>query len=933
VRIRSLIRNFARRRQRDAELDAEVRGYAEMLAEENMRKGMKAEEARRAARIELGGVEQVKERVREARAGAWLDSLLQDLRYGMRMLRKSPAFTAIAVVTLALGIGANTAIFSLLDAVMLKALPVSDPQGLAVLQWHGHKGPRYDSIDFYSDCAGGHAKDFRWGCFYSSPMFDLFEEHAKTFDGVFAISGPMRVQMNGNGTATMADAEVVTGDYFRTLGVGAALGRTIERSDDSQSAEPVAVLSYGYWQSAFGGDRSAIGRIVRLNRVPVTIVGVAEPRFTRLSPGKDQDMWITRWAYPRIAGVDPRDVANAGNAWLAIMARIKAGVSPAQAQAEASLIFRNEMVHGSHPLMDAAADPGITLIPAQEGLTGRRDTVTTPLYLLMLAVGILLLIACANVAGLLLARSAARRREIAVRLTLGAPRARIIRQLMTESVLLAFFGGTLGVLFAYWGVHAFARMVSSSEGAFPFPVTPDARILAFTIAVSLLSGIFFGLAPAWRGTRMDLTPALKEAPGGASHAQGAPERRLGMGSSLVVAQVALAVVVLAGAGLMVRTLHNLKTVDPGFDSQNVLLFAIDPSLAGYKPDQIQDLYRNLQTEFAAVPGVTSASYSSDALLSGYSMMGDFTIDGQGDKTDDADFLLVGPRFFATMHIPLVMGRTLEAQDFVAGPKAPGANGGATVAPPVPVIVNEAFVRTFCGTKTPLGMRLRHGLGASSSSDTTRGQQRPAWEIVGVAADAKYSSLRKDVAPTLYVPVDGGGVHFEIRTAYAPESLVPAVRRIVARHDSDLPIFKITTETKQIDALLFQESLIARLSSFFGALALLLACTGIYGLLAYEVTTRTREVGIRMALGAQPGSVMRLILGRGLTVTLLGMAIGIAGAVGVTRFLQSLLFGVRPIDPVTLAAVTAVLFVVGIAACFLPARRAMRVDPMVALRHE
>jgi len=869
----------------------------------------------------------------------------RDLRFGVRMLRKSKIFTTVAVLTLALGIGANTAIFSLLDAVLLKPLPVRNPGELVLFQWHGHKGPRYDEISSFGDCDSGQARDYRWGCSFSSPMFDTFEAQARVFDAMAGFAGSYEVHLAGNGPASMASAEIVTGDYFRTLGVRAAIGRTIERNDDTPTAAPVLVLSYGYWQRTFGGDPSTVGRTVQLNGIPTAIVGVADPSFTYLTPGKRQDMWITRWSFPRIGFNEGWSRAGyPGNSWLAILARLKPGMSRGQAQAEASLIFRNEMIHGSHPLMDPEADPAVTLIPAEEGLTGRRAKLTTQLYLLMLAAGILLAIACANVAGLLLARCATRHREITIRLALGAPRGRIVRQLLTESVLLSGFGGLIGIAFAYWGVRVFAQWVTRSSASFPFPVTPDFRILAFTASVSVLTGILFGLVPAWRGTRADLTPALKQTAGGMTHSRRIVEIWLSIGNALVIAQAALAMVVLAGAGLFVRTLHNLSTVDPGFETRNLLIFTLDPVVAGYKSDQIEALYGELQNEFRAVPGVISVGYSQYALLTSSSSSESFSIEGRPDK-GSVNVLPVGPGFLDTMQIPLLLGRPFELPDFhVATPSPPAPTsspaqgpGNAALqgsAPLLPVIVNEAFVRDFCGGENPLGIRMKEGGASSSHGGVSDGKiASREWQVVGVTANTKYSRLREADPAIIYLPLQGGGARFEIRTAFAPESLVQAFREIVAQHDRDLPLFNVTTQTKAIDEQISQERLIARLSSFFGLLALLLACTGLYGLLSYEVTMHTREVGIRMALGAQPSDILRMVLARGLRLIGAGVVVGLLASYGLMRFISSQIWGVSPTDPVTLTVVALAIVAVGLAACLLPARRATQVDPLTALRYE
>jgi len=883
-----------------------------------------------------------------------METFWQDVRYGLRMLGKSPGFTAVAIFTLALGIGANTAIFSLIDAVMLRSLPVRDPQRLMVFKWKAHSDPKYHSYSSFGDCGrSGNGV----GCSFSVPLFEAMRQQATVFSGLTAVAGPMQVVVSGNGAATMGRGEIVSGDFFSTLGVTTVLGRPLGPSDDAPSAPPALVLSYAYWQKAFGGDRSVIGRVIRLNGTGFTIVGVTEPRFTNLAPGKTQDFFVALSSVaplnvPWLRG--PEVMADSQTWWLVMLGRLKDGVSVTQAQANATSIFRNQMLHGSKPLSKEADDPAIVLSSAQEGLSGRRGSLSTLLYVLMSAVGFVLLIGCANLAGLTLARSAARQKEIAVRLALGAGRRRMARQLLTESVMLSMIGGALGVLIAFWGIHAITALVSSnSDQPFPFVVAPDWRVLTFTISASVLTGILFGLAPALRSTRLDLTPALKEnisavpagvAPGG---------RRLHLGGMLVMAQVALSIVVLIGAGLLVRTLQNLRDIDPGFDTQNILLFGIDPALSGYKDAEIQSLYRNLQDRFSAIPGVTSASYSSDALLSGSLWTTDIHLPGQPEKSSvETDTLAVGPGFFSTMHIRLLAGRVFSSADFAAAaatqaaqkaaedaakksaaPEAPGpAQAASTARPtgaPIPVIVNEAFARKYFGKESPLGRHLDDSEGDEPGTEP----KSAGYQIIGVAGSARYDSLRREIHPTMYRPLTGGGAHFELRTAGAPTAVVPTVRDIVGHAGDNLPIYDVATQTEHIDQLLSQERIMARLSSFFGLLALVLACIGLYGLLSYEVTRRTREIGVRMALGAERGMVMRLVVGRGIFLALAGAAVGVAAAFGLTRYLTSLLYGVRPLDPLTFTAVAILLLLVAVAACAIPARRAMRVDPMVALRYE
>jgi predicted permease len=882
-----------------------------------------------------------------------MNRLIVDIRYGARMLWRNPGFTAVAVITLALGIGASTAIFSLIDAVMFRSLPVRDPSSLVVLGWTAHKEPRRNGTSTFGDCGreeGGERNPS--GCSFPEPFYELVRSDKRVFSDATAFAGPPQLVLTGNGEARMARGEFVTGDYFNTLGVGATFGRTLGPGDDSLNATPATVLSYAFWKTAFGGDPSVVGRTISLNSVPFTIVGVTEPKFTNLSPGKTLDLFIPLAMTERLNIPWGRDTRTLNTWWLVIVARLKPGVTIEQAQAAVSLTFRDEMLHGAKPLSKAEDNPAIVLTPAQTGLSGERQFFEKPLDVLMVAVGMLLLIACANVAGLLLSRSATRQKEIAVRLAVGAGRGTIVRQLLTESVLLAFFGGGLGVLFAYWGVHAMTALILGNSGRpFPFVIEPDWRVLAFTLGVAVTTGILFGLAPAFRSTRLNITPALKEnastLPGGEMHA-GRPFR---LGNALVVVQVGLSMVVLIGAGLLVRTLQNLRDINPGFDTRNVLLFGIDPTLAKYKVAQIDNLYRSLKDQLGALPGVTSVSYSSDALLHGGLWIEDVHVEGQPPKsTVDVDMLAAGPDFFKTMRIPLVGGRVFNQADFeqagaaaaaaekaeaATAPKTPAKpSAAAPPGPPIPILVNQAFVRKYFPNQNPLGKRLTEGDTSSTSGDSAVGKPAvKSWEIAGVVGDTKYDTLRREIHPTAYVPAVGGGVYFELRTAPDPSSLIPEVREVVKRADSNLPLFDVKTQRESVDDLLTQERVVARLSSFFGVLALLLACVGLYGLLAYEVARRTREVGIRMALGAEWGDVTRLVVSGGMKLAAAGVVVGVAGGLAITRVISSLLYGLKPTDPLTYAVVALLLGAVALLACCIPARRAARIDPMVALRYE
>ena len=1008
---------MTRRKRMLEDLDQDIRDHIERETQDNIERGMPPEEAHYAAVRKFGNVTRIKEETRGVWSFVWLEQLLQDIRFGLRMLSKSPGFAAVAVLTLALGIGANTAIFSLIDAVMLRSLPVENPSQLVLFKWSARNAPNLHGYMTSGDCPinvmPGAANPY--GCSFSEPMFREIAQ-ANVFAATTAFANSGRLNLTGNGPATVINGQLVSGEFFRTMGLKAAAGRLFVAADDIPSAAPVAVLNYGYWQSAFGGSRDVIGRTIELNNVPFAIIGVAEQRFTGITPGSDYDVWLPLSDAQRITDLmfwQSRS-SDVSNWWLTIVGRLKPGTQLDSAQAAVSGLFRNEMLHGAVPLFQggemglrpggpggrgpgsdqmfhgamppvggtgpggarvpvqqapggavsipreaagasipqsagkapvilaappgaapeagpktlstAADNPQVTLLPAQTGLTGARSEYSNPLYVLMLAVGIILLITCANVAGLMLARAAARQKEMAVRLALGAGRVRVVRQLLTESVMLSVLGGALGILFAYWGAHAIVSFVSSNQTRpLGFAAGVDLRVLGFTVTISLLTGILFGIAPTLRSARVDLTPTLKEGERSSGSSGLTGRKWFGIGNALVVAQVALAIVVLVGAGLLVRTLQNLRSIDVGFDSHNILVFEIDPTLIGYKGAHVDAFYRDLQGRLAETPGVTSASYSILPLLSDRLRITGFHWPGMPqDQTSMADGLDVGPNFFATMHIPFLAGRDFNASDF----KVAAANSGVTPSSArTAVIVNQAFVQKYLGKENPLGKQF------GESAGDANGPATPGYEIIGVVRDAKYNSLRRDIQAMMYTPQSAGGASFEIRTAADPQAILPAIREVVAQVNTNLPLFDVKTESQQIDRLLFQERLVARLSGFFGVLALVLACVGLYGLLSYEVSRRTREIGIRLALGAQPGSVLQLVLRQGIVLAVVGAAVGIGGALGVTRYLASMLYDVHANDPLTMIGVAVLLTLVALAACYIPARRAMRVDPMVALRDE
>lgn len=898
------LRRIFYRRRMERDLDRELQFHFESQVADKMRSGIAESEARRLTRIEFGGIEQLKEDCRESRGTIWIESTLQDTRYGLRQLCKTPGFTIVVVLTLALGIGANTAIFTLINAVMLRSLPVRDPQKLVVTEWTANKPPQELETSSFGDCQDSHG--MHDDCSLSYPMFQKIREQKNLFANATAFAGPVQMNLSAHGIATMAQGVLVSGSYFDTLGVRPALGRTLSLEDEQASAEPVAVLNYSYWQRAFGGSKNVIGQTIRLNNAAFTIVGVADSRFTGLTPGRSVDLWVPL-SHAALLRQDWPRTDDDNSWWLVVVARLLPGVSANRAQVVVNTLFLNSTLHGPKPAWKAADDPRLLLLPAQAGLSGIRERYEKPLFFLMAAVGIVLLIACANIAGLMLARSSAREREMAVRLAVGAGRGRVIRQLLTESLLLSSFGAALGALLAYAGAKSLAAFIAhNSYLPLRLNLTPNAPVLLFAVGTAVLAGIGFGLAPAIRGSRANMTAALKGSTTAAAH--GTTER-LGLSKGLVVLQVALSMVVLAGAGLLLRTLNNLHSINPGFDTHNILLFSVDPELAGYNRKQIPGLYANIQSRLGGLPGVVNTSYSAFAVLDGSLWTSGVFIQGQKNKSAvETQMLSVGPQYFRTMKIPLMSGRVLQASDITSGQLA--------------AVVNQQFVRKFLEGRNPIGLHF-------GDNDP----RHPQWQIVGVVGDTKYESPRSATDPTAYVPLIKGGATFEVRTAAQPAGLMPAVRNVVHQVDANIPVIRMRTQSEAINRLIFNQRLIARLFSLFGALGLLLASIGLYGLLSYDVTRRTREIGIRTALGAQRHSVLLLVLRQGFMLTIAGVAVGAASAFVATRLLSSLLYDVRPTDPLTFVITAILLTAIGVIACLLPARRATLVEPITALRCE
>ena len=912
----------------EQDLDEELRTHLEMLVEDNLRRGMSPQEARLAARRSFGGFEQTKEAYRDQRGLPIMETLIQDIRYGFRMLRKNPSFTAVAVLTLALGIGANTAIFSVLDAVMLETLPVQDPQQLVLLNWTSKDWPA-----IVEDLEGSNRKDPVTGGWISQsvpyPIFQALRTQNTTLSEVFAFSANVHgFNIQFEGKPHTATSEPVSGNYFTGLGVQTVLGRPILPDDDATAAPPVAVVSHNFWKGKLGGDESVVGKTIVINSLPLTLAGVAPPGFFGTQPGEDIDVWVTLHMYPRLvralsfgepaqAGADAEAAAaahweSASTWWLAVMGRLKPGVTEQQAGAELDGVFNQSVDAMITSDKQQENRPALRITPGNKGLDQLRRQFSEPLFVLMAAVGLVLLIACANVAGLLLARATARQKEIAVRLSLGARRVRLIQQLLTEALLLAVIGGALGLLFARWFGELLVALVTSGRQKITLPIEVNVRVLLFTAGLAILTGVLFGLAPAFSATRMSLTAALKE--GGAGSRLGA--RRSRLAKALVSAQVALSLVLLVGAGLFLRTLRELESVPLGFERDHLLMFSVSPGLNGYTGTRLADYYRQVQERIAGIPGVGAVSFSAHGPVGDGQSSSSVKIPGvtSGKESFDLHRHLVGPGYFATLGIPMLTGRVLDERDTASGPQV--------------AVVNQTLAQNAFGEHNPLGKVLRFGSDAKPRD----------FQIVGVVGDAKYHALREPAPPTAYFShlqaiSAASFMTFQVRTTADPSSIVAALRSEVAEVDKNIPINRVDTLVQRIDKELLLERMFSRLTASFGLLALVLVCVGLYGTMSYFVARQTNEIGIRMALGAQPARVFRMILGEGLKLTIAGVAVGLVGAAAGSRLIASELYQVPALDPLTFASVALLLIAIGLVACYVPARRAMKVDPIVALRYE
>ena len=846
------------------------------------------------------------------------DEMLQDLRYGARMLLKNKMFTSVAVLSLALGIGANTALFSLIDAVLLKLLPVKAPEQLVLFRWVS--GERLMMHSFSGSIDKDEATGLSSSTSFSYAAFEQLRKDNQTLSDVFAFAQLEQVNVNVDGVAEIAGGQLVTGGYFAGLGLPAILGRTLDDDDDRAGASPAVMLSYNYWRRRFGADTGAVGKVIYLNGSAFTVAGVTPPEFYgTMDFGAAPDVLVPMAFQPQVLPTRGRAVLeDATNWWIHIMGRLPSGVSSEQALANLNLVLQKHALALQSDFQDKVDLPRLKLEQGSQGLAEVQREQSGPLWLLMGAVGLVLIIACINVANLLLARATARQKEIAVRLAVGASRYRLIRQLLTESLLLAALGGALGLLFAYWGKDAVLALVASGSNNLTITPQLDFRVLGFTVALTTLTGLLFGLAPAFRATRFELTPMLKEGAGGSGI-----QTRSRLSKTLIVVQVSMSLLLLIGAGLFVRTLTNLTRVDVGFNRANLLIFRMQPRMSGYEGERLAQIYQQVIGHIEAVPGVRAATVSRHPLLSGSMASDSISVPGYTPQPDEDRSVLLqqaGANFFATMELPLLLGRDFTPQD----------NAQST---PV-VVINQALARRYFTNENPLGKQIY----LNRFNPTSRSGQNKPIEIIGIAGDAKYNSLRTEVKPTAYVPYLQANsppvqMNFAVRTVGDPAVMTESIRQAVRTLDPNLPLFAVKTQQAQIAELAAQARLFATLSSFFGLLALALAGVGLYGVMSHNVARRTHEIGIRVALGAQNSDVLNLILGQGAQLALMGIGIGLLAAWPITRLLKKLLYGVSSTDPLTFTGVGLLLLSVALLACYLPARRASKVDPLVALRHE
>jgi predicted permease len=916
--LRSYINSLLHRDSVESAIDAELRTHIELRAEDLQREGLTPAEALRRASIEFGHIETHKENIRSSLGLRLLDELRADLRYGGRMLRRSPGFTLIAIASLALGIGANTIIFTLAKGVLFDCLAVTQPIQLrlfAIIRDRRTSPLHSFWGDFYKTPDGRSITHS-----FSYPVYQLLRQQnlAKpVLEDLFAFKELLgqRLTVTIDGHAETVSGQLVSGNFYQQLGVHPVLGRAIQPSDDTAPGSgPVAVISDGLWARLFGRSPSVIGKTIQLNLIPITIIGVNPPAFTgassvQLSP----DVFLPFSMQPTL--IPDRNgslLENPNEWWMSIMGRARPGVSD-EAVRSAFAVWLDQDIRATVAVPKDASMPDFVVESGSQGLGATTHDYSAPIYVLSALTGFVLLLACANLANLLLARSAARQREMSVRLALGASRSRVLRQVLTESLLLSTLGGVAGFALGYLGRNIIPHLLSSAWRPAPLNARFDLRIFAFTATVSILTGILFGLAPGWQATRTDVNTALKDA------ASSATRRRKGLaGKSIVVFQVALSMLLVVGAGLFARTLINLNNTKLGFTPHNLLLFSIQAPPARYPAPQDIALHQRIEDRLAQVPGVQSVTLIENPLVSHNISNTSFLPTDRPKPTgddQDRDVNGVGRSFFETYGIPILYGRSFSQTDTATSPHV--------------AVINQSLAHTVYPGVDPVGKTF--------ISKRHQGDPEAIYQIIGVSADAKYDALQEDPSPTFYTLYRQGKeeqfITYTIKTQLSPAAILPALRNAVRSIDKDLPLRDIRTENEQIEASISEQRLFATLTASFGILALILACIGIYGIMAYNVARRTNEIGVRMALGARTRQVLWMVLRESSSLAVFGIAIGLAAAFGLTRFIRTMLYGLRPTDPATFIPAALLLLAIAIAAGYGPARRASRIDPMQALRHE
>ena len=915
--LRAFILRFSglfRRRSIERDLQEELENNVQMEIEDHLRQGMTNDEARRLTLVKFGSLESVKDQCRDRRGIPFIETLVQDVRYTLRSLRSHKGWTTVAIASLALGIGVNIALFNVANSILLQELPVRNPAELVSFRWYGEtnmsagrSGYGYVAPDPQIPSSD---ERFREATF-SFAVFQELRAQSQSLAELFAVANTGSVNLFANGQAELALAEIVSGNFHRVLGVTPVRGRLIEAADDFATADPVAVISFQYWQRRFGMDPGVVGKSVTINTVPFTIVGITAPGFGSVVRNSTAREVTIPLAMERRIQRQSR-LNQPASWWLMVMGRLKPNAGREELEAALASVY-DRSVREEWKAAVASFPPErraslqitqrqdrvaqLRVVPANRGVYDVDPQLSDMLRLLAGIAVMVLLLVCVNLANLLLSRGASRQNEISVRLAIGAGRTRLVRQLLTESLVLAVIGGSLGLLFAYGTRTLFPIWMGFR------PVESDWTIPAFAAAVTILSGVFFGLLPAFRSTAVDFTPSIQ----GSSKFS---RRRGRLGKSLLVAQVAISLVLLIGAGLFLKTLRNLRNVDTGFNTNNLILFGVNPAANQYDPAHTATLFENVLERLEAIPGVRSAALSSTALLTGDNSQGRFGIEGQTERVLSY-VLSIHNDYFGTLDVPLKLGRNFTRADDQSAPRV--------------AIVNEEFARTFFPNANPLGKHLETGVAPDNVQI----------EIVGVSGDTRFATLRADPPPTVYMPhlQRPTGRYFAIRTQIDAAGLVPAVRDVMRKIDPNLPLQFISTQTETMDELLTLERTFAVVSSLFGSLALMISMVGLFGLMSYTVARRTREIGIRIAVGAQRSAVLRSVMRETLSLCAAGLFIGLLVSSWLNRFVASQLFGLQPNDSATILLAVLVMIVVAAVAGYLPARRASRIDPITALRYE